>query len=436
MGGRRARTHVRDVRTVWVYRMLACLRALQAPSAENSAADRDLSDARSRKRDVYPTPISRIVPNVSGIMNALADELRAVIRLASRDPDALVGRLPLLSEFAQVQARSSTPDSLDTVLFVTGRLIPDLLRRLPAGADASAIRELFIWEESDGQRRSLKTRYFYAAKHLVDSPTDFGRRQEPRLLKTCARRFLDLDFDDKEMLWATEDEVATTFWGFQESLGVQIVFPELPVDERIHQGDLPSRDHLRLAKFTDLDTLLELQSFFSRTFPRLPVEFVTWTEITAGQLGRDLINVGGVHYNGLTDQLLSAAGSPFGQVAAPSGMPDALTDHDTDAQYSPEYSAGDLVKYDYGLFLRAPNPYDPSRQLIIINGVLTHGVLGACRAFTDPSASARNIAAISTLSPDPTSFAALIRAQVVANTVPAPRLFSDDLVAVRELLHT
>lgn len=126
----------------------------------------------------------------------LAAELKQVIRLAARDPEALEGTLPTLSGFAQV---ASAGDSTEParVHFILRRLIPDYAVRLPAGRDGRAIRELLRWEDDDGDVRSLTTRYHLASAHLVNAADDFGRRQEPRLLLECARRFIALDHKDR-----------------------------------------------------------------------------------------------------------------------------------------------------------------------------------------------------------------------------------------------
>jgi hypothetical protein len=364
--------------------------------------------------------------------DALAEELKHLIRDAGRDPDRLTGRTPILAGFSQVQERVLPPESLEATLFIIERLLPNLLDRLPRGPDCMAIRELFRWEDGDGQPQSLTTRYHHAAAHLVKPPSDFGRRQEPRLLKECARRFLALDFEDAEARSGSREYVLSESWGFAQSPSVHIIFPELPMEDRIRHGDLPSRDHIRLAKFTDLDTLLDLRSFFSRVYPRLPVEECTWDEATQRALRGDVVNVGGIHYNKLTSQLLEEVRSPFGQVAAPPGSPDALIDLDDGSKYEPEYS-GDLVTYDYGMFAVCRNPYRADRRLVLINGVLTHGVLGACRAFTDAAEGARNFKAIEDACGSASDFAALIRVPVMANTIPAPRLYGDDLVAARSL---
>ena len=126
----------------------------------------------------------------------LADELKQVIRLAGRDPEALEGALPALSALHRVQAAGAL-DEPARVHFILHRLIPEYLGRLPAGRDCRAIRELLTWDDEDGESQSLTTRYHKAAAHLVNAASDFGRRQEPRLLAECARRFVALDHEDR-----------------------------------------------------------------------------------------------------------------------------------------------------------------------------------------------------------------------------------------------
>jgi hypothetical protein len=126
----------------------------------------------------------------------LADELKRVIRLAARDPEALEGELPALSSLHRVHT-GALLDEPARVHFILHRLIPDYLARLPAGRDCRAIRELLTWEDGDGESQSLTTRYHKAAAHLVNAASDFGRRQEPRLLAECARRFIALDQEDR-----------------------------------------------------------------------------------------------------------------------------------------------------------------------------------------------------------------------------------------------
>jgi hypothetical protein len=126
----------------------------------------------------------------------IADELKRVIRLAGRDYEALEGDLPALSALHRVTAAGPL-DPAARVHFILHRLIPDYRERLPAGRDGRAIRELLSWEDADGEVQSLTTRYHKAAAHLVNAASDFGRRQEPRLLLECARRFQEFDHEDR-----------------------------------------------------------------------------------------------------------------------------------------------------------------------------------------------------------------------------------------------
>lgn len=132
-----------------------------------------------------------------------------MIRLAGRDPEALEGELPELSALHRVCAAGEL-DEPARVHFILHRLIADYLDRLPAGRDCRAIRELMTWEDADGDFQSLTTRYHKAAAHLVNAASDFGRRQEPRLLAECARRFIAFDHEDRLAAAATVAEPAAT----------------------------------------------------------------------------------------------------------------------------------------------------------------------------------------------------------------------------------
>ena len=125
----------------------------------------------------------------------LAAELKQLIRLAARDPESLEGSLPTLSSFHRVVSAGELEDSA-RVHLILQRLIPEYAARLPSGRDGRAIRELLTWEDPDGDVQSLTTRYHRASAHLVNAADDFGRRQEPRLLLECARRFIALDHED------------------------------------------------------------------------------------------------------------------------------------------------------------------------------------------------------------------------------------------------
>jgi hypothetical protein len=160
--------------------------------------------ARLRRRvdrnTTFPRPESDAAPDtLRGLATrryqTLAEELKLVIRKAAHDPEGLEGELPTLSDFASVVSRSFQHDG-EQVYYIVRELIPAYLGRLPDGPDCNAIRELFEYEDEQGERQSLTDRYHKASAHIVNEAIDFARRQEPRLLKECALAFLRFDLAD------------------------------------------------------------------------------------------------------------------------------------------------------------------------------------------------------------------------------------------------
>ncbi len=180
----------------------------------------------------------------------LADELKQLIRLAGRDPEALEGALPALSRFHRV-ASAGALDEAERVHLILCRLIPEYLDRLPAGRDCRAIRELLTWEDGEGETQSLTTRYHKAAGHLVNAASDFGRRQEPRLLAECARRFIALDHEDR-LEAAAAGRPATAAGG-----GVVVEHPARSPLPAIAGFDDPAAGIVRVHKNLDYHLLMD-----------------------------------------------------------------------------------------------------------------------------------------------------------------------------------
>lgn len=172
------------------------MRVLVVVNSRRRAVGGVLFENREPSALIAPDCCRRYVGLVRSQTEELAAELKQVIRLATRDPEALEGALPVLSSFHKVLALGEISETA-RVHFILHRLIAEYATRLPPGRDGRAIRELLTWEDADGDARSLTTRYHHAAAHLVNAPGDFGRRQEPRLLLECARRFIAFDHDDR-----------------------------------------------------------------------------------------------------------------------------------------------------------------------------------------------------------------------------------------------
>lgn len=357
----------------------------------------------------------------------LSGELRLLLRNAFREPEELETQLPAFLGFFRVPSAGELVSNLDRVHFIRRNVLPDYLGRLPDTGDCRAVRELFTWEDENGAYVPLQTRYARARRHLKGVAMDFGRRQEPRLMERCAQYFLEFDADDR-LAARGRDATVPAFWGLESSTGITLVFPEIPPHDRIRHGDLESRDHIRLARFADTDTLLELRSFLARDFPQVAVQDYVCTEVPPEGLVNDLIVVGGIALNDLTEQVLDEIGSPFRQIAAPDGEVDALFDTATGETFEPKYGTHGMVVSDYGLFARAQNPFNAKRRVFVVNGVLTHGVLGASRCFTDARQGALNVSYLQGKHALTEAFAVLVKVSVVLNHVPPPDLSSGDLV--------
>src|SRR5260370_32866296 len=131
------------------------------------------------------------MPEKESKLERLARELYEVVRKAAGEPEDLERQVSVLSAFFRVAAVPFKTDA-EQVHYITRRLIPDYVKRLPQGPEADAIAELFQYEDR-GVPQSLTSRYNKAEACLGIRTSNFARRHEPRLLRSCARQFLILD---------------------------------------------------------------------------------------------------------------------------------------------------------------------------------------------------------------------------------------------------
>jgi hypothetical protein len=82
------------------------------------------------------------------------------------------------------------------------------------------------------------------------------------------------------------------------------------------------------------------------------------------------------------------------------------------AQYRTAFSADGRLTLDWGLVLRLRNPWNVNTRVLLIQGVHTHGVLGAFRAITDPITT-NTTDLIDKIAGDDPLFAALVRVDVL-----------------------
>lgn len=119
------------------------------------------------------------------------------------------------------------------------------------------------------------------------------------------------------------------------------------------------------------------------------------------RLESDLICLGGVKNNQVTGDVLEhlRPGCPISMDGS------TITWHDDTGEedYEGTIKDGEVVR-DFGLIVRAKNPFRPSRTVVILAGSHTYGTIAAARFFCEELGSP--------LKPRPRSFAALVEAPV------------------------
>lgn len=231
---------------------------------------------------------------------------------------------------------------------------------------------------------------------------------------------------------ATKNEDLDTlriFWNIEKHEKAIVVCPEIPEEERLVYADVASRDYLRLAKFADLDSLYLMKDFIAHTFPE-----VQTLEYTSGMMPdeayRDnLILIGGPAWNKVTEMLMDKIQSPFYYVDGGRGNDDPLIERDTNNKYLPVLNNDGTLKYDFGLFVKIPNPFNRKKFLFIINGIRTYGVLGAAKCFTLEEQAIENCNTIYKRLEIGANFAALIKIPLINNYVVPPNLATGDLIS-------
>ncbi|MEA2230443.1 MAG: hypothetical protein QOD83_259 [Solirubrobacteraceae bacterium] len=152
-----------------------------------------------------------------GRIDALAGELKQLIRLAGKRPDDLIGQLPVFSSFARVREAGDLSGEAQ-VHFIMHTLVPEYADRLPLGPSGKAIRELLAWTDDLGEVQTLDTRYHKAAEHIMYNPADFGRRREPKLLDECARYFIQFDLIESQVAGDGNQTAADHIRGIEPEL--------------------------------------------------------------------------------------------------------------------------------------------------------------------------------------------------------------------------
>jgi len=210
---------------------------------------------------------------------------------------------------------------------------------------------------------------------------------------------------------------------------ITVVCPDAPGDSRGPLAREQDPNFTKLHQYADLDALIELYGHLRAYNPRLDVFQKLASEVDADDLTSDVIALGGIGWNMVTEQILDALKQtlPITQVNDPglsTGEPFVV---DGATRFDPTWSDGDdrRLKEDVALLARLPNPYNVSRTLTFCNGIHSRGVLGAVRCLTDHMMRATNERYLAERFPGG-KFALLLRVRVVGGRTLTPDLQNPD----------
>ena len=209
---------------------------------------------------------------------------------------------------------------------------------------------------------------------------------------------------------------------------ITVVCPDAPGNSRGPLAREQDPNFTKLHQYADLDALIELYGHLRAYNPRLDVFQKLASEVVADDLTSDVIALGGIGWNMVTEQILDAVKQtlPITQVDDPNlstGEPFVVDG----TRFNPTWSDdGDRrLKEDVALLARLRNPYNVNRTLTFCNGIHSRGVLGAVRCLTDHMMRATNERYLAERFPGG-RFALLLRVRVVGGRTMTPDLQNPD----------
>ena len=140
----------------------------------------------------------------------------------------------------------------------------------------------------------------------------------------------------------------------------------------------------------DMQAAAELKSFFADIgFRRQEraVDIVYHDQLLGDSYGSNLICIGGSDANRVTQALLERVDHKI-TLGESKRYEIFMRDTETKRTYYPELRPGpgglQLVTLDYGLLIKAPNPFDLSREVIIIAGSFGYGTWAGAKLARSP----------------------------------------------------
>ena len=215
-------------------------------------------------------------------------------------------------------------------------------------------------------------------------------------------------------------------WHFSDSGPLTLVCSKVPERDASPIADPGNANYTELARFGDLDAMVELHGHVRAENPSMDVFYKAASDVEADDLSGHVVIIGGIAWNDVTLRLVDLSQLPVRQVNDPdlkTGEPFVTPDKQDkrkERTYLPQWSpaTGRLME-DVGLLVRLPNPLNSNRTITMCNGIHSRGVLGAVRTLTDARLRESNEQYIARTFPGD-QFGILMRVQVIGGKALTP----------------
>jgi transcriptional regulator with XRE-family HTH domain len=208
---------------------------------------------------------------------------------------------------------------------------------------------------------------------------------------------------------------SSSCWRFPDGEPITIVCGRLPAGLQPPHADPSNLNYVRMARFADLDTLVDVYGAVKAANPDSLVILTTAKEMTRVDALNHLILIGNTELN--------LAGRWFARHLELPVTVDESGVHTETRTFTYTIEDGELIE-DVGVFVRGPHPSAPNRTLIMCNGITTRGVRGAAQTFLNPTVRERNARWAAQRFPDDAIHCVVIRVPVL-NGEPLPQDLED-----------
>ncbi len=245
--------------------------------------------------------------------------------------------------------------------------------------------------------------------------------------------FLMAEAEKEKALSKRELSLFKKIWDFNKDDYVFIICPEL--EEPAKRQEPEPQEFLYLGKYGDIDSLLVIYTSLNKIYPQLTIKFCTSKEfnnLPGNPYADNLILIGGPDYNQITRAFMDYTPFEFNK----NDLGDTIlkykkTEQIFESKFTKQKEIEEVI--DFGFFLKMPNPNNPNKKLIIINGIHTYGVYGAAKGFSlydenEMNISQSNCKIVIDASGNDCNFAVILKVRAINKKIGIPIIKKEDMI--------